>query len=397
MANELVFNNELLQIFHKQWKQEELTVAEDHLLKQWLSASPYHEQALQQVTNEDWLASNLAGFAAKDPERIWQLVQTNLKQNISARRIHFLKTTWFRYAAAIIVMLGIGGYLWFNNTTSNPINHTNPTHPNSDIAAGSNKATLRLADGNIIILENKDNGKTVTELSRIATGAGVLGENSAASKMRPSAQPTRANEANAFNSITTPKGGQYRLVLPDGSKVWLNAASSITYPTAFSGNERTVSITGEAYFEVSQNAHKPFSVKTYKDKIMVLGTSFNINSYTDEPGVKTTLLEGSVKIGNKILKPSEAYINGEIVPTNSQQDLAWKNGWFSFNQADLPTVMRQLSRWYNVEVEYAGAIPDRKFNGEIGRQLTLTQVLNGLTATSIKYKIENGNKIIILP
>jgi ferric-dicitrate binding protein FerR (iron transport regulator) len=196
--------------------------------------------------------------------------------------------------------------------------------------------------------------------------------------------------------MTSPRGGQYKLILPDGTKVWLNAASSITYPTIFAEDRRVVSITGEVYFEVTKNARKPFTVRTYSDEITVLGTSFNVNSYTDEAMVKTSLLEGSVRINKQVLKPGEAYINGKIMSTSLEQDLAWKNGFFSFNKADLPTVMRQLSRWYNVDVKYEGVIPKRAYSGEIERSLTLRQVLEVLSQTRIKYKIEQGNVITIL-
>jgi ferric-dicitrate binding protein FerR (iron transport regulator) len=207
-----------------------------------------------------------------------------------------------------------------------------------------------------------------------------------------------------YNTLSTPKGGQYQLILPDGSKVWLNAASSIRYPTAFVGNSRIVEITGEAYFEVMHNSKVPFEVKTRSQVIEDIGTSFNVNAYTDEAAIRTTLLEGAVKVDNVVLKPGEQAEadNGTqkitvIKGVDIQRAVAWKNGIFSFKDADLKTVMRQLARWYNVDVEYEGAVPGGSFGGDIGRGLTLSQVLEGLAETRVKYKITEGNKIIIQP
>jgi len=198
------------------------------------------------------------------------------------------------------------------------------------------------------------------------------------------------------------------LTLPDGTRVWLNAASSLTYPTSFSGNERRVSVTGEAYFEVAHNQQLPFRVSVNnRTTIEVLGTHFNVNAYSDEASISTTLLEGKVKVmaGKKfqMLSPGQqAQVSASMdLRWNKNADLretiAWKNGAFSFNQADLPTVLRQLSRWYNIQVEYLGKIPEAKFTGEIGRSLTLDQVLKGLAKTRINYRIETGNKLLIMP
>ncbi len=188
--------------------------------------------------------------------------------------------------------------------------------------------------------------------------------------------------------MSTPRGGQYQLKLPDGSKVWLNAASSITYPTAFTGDNREVKITGEAYFDVVKNESKPFVVKTYKDRVIVLGTEFNINSYTDEGFIKTSLVEGTVKINQTLLKPGQAYINGKILETDLSKDLAWKNGLFSFENADIQSVMRQLARWYDVEVKFKGSISTDQFSGKLGRNLALSQVMRLLRVARVNYEIE---------
>lgn len=297
-----------------------------------------------------------------------------------AHRVHFLHSTWLRYAAAIIIVLGVGAYLWFNNNSSIPITAKNQqtSIQAKEVMPGSNKAILTLASGKKVELSEASNGRLI--------------------------QPGDVE-------ISTPKGGQYMVVLPDGTKAWLNAASSIKFPAAFSSKQRLVEITGESYLEVAPDKTKPFFVTLRKgqDKettIQVLGTSFNVNAYEDEEANKITLLEGSIKITasanfssshpGKILKPGEAYINGKVIEDNIEQAVAWKNGWFSFTQADLPTVMRQLARWYKLEIVYEGKIPTMKFNGKIDRNLNLSQVLNGLARTRVKYRVEDGNKIVIL-
>ncbi|MBO9574092.1 MAG: FecR family protein, partial [Chitinophagaceae bacterium] len=198
----------------------------------------------------------------------------------------------------------------------------------------------------------------------------------------------------ATNTMSTPRGGQYQLTLPDGSKVWLNAASSIRYPVTF-GKTREVSITGEAWFEVAQNKSAPFIVKTITDEITVLGTSFNINSYSDEPAVKTSLAEGSIKINNKILKPGQAYINNQIISTNLAHDLAWKNNVFRFDSEDLPSILRQLSRWYDLDITNNSNIKS-KFTGIISRNVNADEVLHMLEQTGkVHFKIEDRKIIVI--
>jgi ferric-dicitrate binding protein FerR (iron transport regulator) len=196
--------------------------------------------------------------------------------------------------------------------------------------------------------------------------------------------------------LTTPRGGQYQLTLPDGSRVWLNAMSSITYPVLFSEKERKVNITGEVYFEVEKKPGHPFIVNTRAESITVLGTHFNIRAYENEGDVKTSLLEGSVKVADKILDPGQAYVDGNVLTTDTEQDVAWKNGYFNFDGADLKTVMQQLERWYDIEVVYKGQSSPGKyqFHGEMQRSLRLSQVIRILNAMEIQFSIE-GKKLIV--
>jgi transmembrane sensor len=310
-------------------------------------------------------------------------------------------------AAAAVFLVGSGIYLLGHppRKAAQPLANNQP--PAKDIAPGGNRAFLTLGNGQKIMLDSADNGilaqqgnATVTKLSN-----GQVAYATSGTPSRTSASPS--SPTTLYNTMSTPAGGQYRLSLPDGTRVWLNSSSSITYPVAFTGTERHVRITGEAYFEVTKNIAMPFRVATGNTSVYVLGTSFNISAYTDETSINTTLVEGVVRIGTdkgqKVLAPGQ---QGQVAPdggikwephANVEQAVAWKNGIFSFRDADIRTIMRQLSRWYNVEVSYAGALPAGDFSGEIGRSLTLTQVLNGLSQEKVHYRIETGNKIVILP
>lgn len=298
-------------------------------------------------------------------------------------------------AAASVLLLGLSAIFLYRSKPL-PANGTQV----ADIAPGKQGAILTLSDGTQLVLDSLGNGTIAAQ-----KGAEVILQNK-----RLAYKLTGETGGNvAYNIINTPKGRQFQVDLPDGTSVWLNAASSIRYPTSFSGQERRVMITGEVYFEVAKNAQSPFRVIVNKStEIVVLGTSFNVNAYTDEASINTTLLMGSVRVSagsasSVVLQPGQqAQISGaQNIKVDKNVDeaqaVAWKDGLFAFENADVPTVMRQLARWYNVEVEYAGAVPVRSFNGKIGKSLQLTQVLRLLTKTRIKYTIEGNSKIIILP
>jgi transmembrane sensor len=293
-------------------------------------------------------------------------------------RVHLLKTAWVRYAAAIIVLFGIGAYLWNTGQKRAPAStaETSAKVVKNDIRPGSDRAVLTLSNGEQVQL-NRATAETIHD--------GTLSiENNKGQLIYTQTDMV------ATNTMSTPKGGQYQLTLADGTKVWLNAASSITYPTAFTGTSREVSITGEAYFEVARNPQQPFIVKTPKDEITVLGTEFNINAYHDEASVKTSLIDGSVKISNVTLKPGQAYTNGTVVITNLEQDVAWKNGIFNVENLTVEQAMRQISRWYNVEIIYDNGPIKTRLSGKIDRNLTLMDLLQGLEGMGATFKlIEN--------
>lgn len=310
-------------------------------------------------------------------------------------------------AASIILLLTAAIYFFLNQSSSAEKQKAtaivSPTLSN-DIVPGGNKAVLTLDDGTTIILDSAANGIISTqgniEVEKLENGLLAYTING---------KTITESEDAFYNTITTPRGGQYRITLSDGTKVWLNAASSIRFPIVFMGNERKVTVTGEAYFEVAHNTAKPFKIKAADSEVEVLGTHFNINAYDDEAAIKTTLLEGKVKVlalsnqngvQTKFLTPGQQSIiakSGSInVLSNAdtEEAVAWKNGRFQFKSADLKSIFRQISRWYNVDVEYKGDM-DLRFTGQLTRSDNVSKVFEKLKLTGeVNFKIE-GKKIIV--
>ncbi len=308
------------------------------------------------------------------------------------------RTGWRNIAAAAAIVTAIGAAAYYATLhKSGKIAETvKVTERPADIKPPqTNRATITMAGGKTVYLDSAVNGTLAvqgnTQLVRLDDGQIAY---------RGSAK------ALIYNTLTNPRGSKIiNMTLSDGSRVWLNAGSSVTYPVAFIGNERKVSITGEAYFEVAHDITKPFTVSKGDLQVEVLGTRFNINAYDDESDTKITLLQGSVKVKNgkkeSMLQPGQqAQVASAIKivsDTDVEQVMAWKNGLFVFDRAGIQDVMRQLARWYDLEVHYEGDIPKGKFKGEISKDLSVSQVLNGLTATRIHFTMERGNRITILP
>lgn len=301
------------------------------------------------------------------------------------RGVYFLKTTWLRYAAAIILLLSaITFYYTFNDKSQpgNKVVQNVPPPVSRDILPGSNRAILTLSNGQQVELNNATSETIKDGILSIKNNDGQLSYKDAGIV--------------AINTMSTPAGGQYKLTLSDGTKVWLNAASSITYPTAFTGKTREVSVSGEAYFEVAKNQQQPFIVKAGEDAITVLGTSFNVNYYPGESRHKTSLADGAIKVNNNILQPGEAYSKGKITKTDIAQDISWKNGVFDFENMNIQEAMNRLARWYNLEIIYKdGKIPGIRFGGKMDMGLKLSQVLEALKESGLQFKIEAENKLII--
>jgi ferric-dicitrate binding protein FerR (iron transport regulator) len=274
--------------------------------------------------------------------------------------------------------------------------------PKDDIVPGGNKAVLTLANGKKINLTDVNIGtlaeQSNVQITKIADGQLVYNV--------LSDQKVIDDQMNQNNTIETPRGGRYQMRLPDGTNVWLNSASRLTFPSSFSSlSKRKVELSGEAYFEVAKDKSRPFVVKTILQEVEVLGTHFNISSYEDESSVKTTLIEGSVKIvakngSDKILKPGQqSVLTADNITVENisegQQALAWKNDQFVFESNDIQYVMRMISRWYNVEVEYVGTIPENRFGGAISKFENISEVLKSLESTGrVKFKIE-GRRILV--
>lgn len=300
---------------------------------------------------------------------------------------------WLAAASVILVLMAVGYWMLNKKETSTPLTvKTQEQQPANDIPPGGTGAILTLSNGQQLVLDSAQNGVLAQQ-----GNAQVMKENGQIAYKRAG-----ENTELVYNTVSTPKGRQYKLVLSDGTEVWLNAASSITYPAVFTGKERSVSITGEAYFEVA-SSKIPFIVKKGITEVQVLGTHFNVNAYDDEPDLKVTLLEGSVRVKSNetaLLEPGEqaSVSNNAIMvkPANPDQAVAWRNGIFFLQDSDIPSIMRQIARWYDVEVVYQGAMPRRHFGGTISRDVPLQNLLQALEINKVHCRLE-GRKLIVLP
>jgi len=293
---------------------------------------------------------------------------------------------WPRLAAAasIILCLSFGGYYFLNKKQSGQT-----AYYKNDIPPGHSQATLTLANGQKILLTKGLYTKLAQGTTAIQISNGVTYISGVAAKV---------NKTIAYNTLSTAIGEQspYPLILPDGSKVWLNAKSSITFPTAFSGGQRVVKITGEALFEVAHNAKHPFKVETEKQTIEDIGTTFDVNAYTDEPATKTTLVEGKVKVNDMLLEPGQQSDGTHLKGVNTSRYIAWKNNDFYFENDNIQTIMRELSRWYNIEVSYEGNITSDDFDAQISRNKNISAVLQILENTKgVRFKIE-GRRVTVI-
>ncbi|TKC58503.1 DUF4974 domain-containing protein [Pedobacter hiemivivus] len=341
-------------------------------------------------------------FAPETLEMVYQRIkqENSLHQEgLGLTVVRNKRYTWIAAAAAIFIFLSVGIYINHLKQTSTATDHY---IAKSTIHPGTNKAILTLSDGKKIFLDDMHKGK-------IAQQSGIVIEKMKSGELNYVASSTSeqaADKALTYNTINIPRGGQYQVNLPDGTKVWLNAASALVYPVIFKGTERLVKLTGEAYFEVAKNKSKPFKVATANQTIEVLGTHFNVNAYADETSVNTTLLEGSVKIIlsssalSQVISPGQqARVNTKInvYPVDTEEAVAWKNGLFMFNKETIQSVMRQISRWYDVEVEYKGEIAAKGFWGTIPRDKDLTYVLKVLEETGVAHFKLIGRRIVVMP
>lgn len=311
---------------------------------------------------------------------------------------------WKSYAAAITLLILIcgTGYFYLNQqkkTSSKVKIAIRQKALKGDLAPGSNKARLTLSDGSVILLDSAHNGTIGQQgnvsIQKVANGTLSYHGNKT------------SHLAAVYNEMTTPRGGTYQITLADGTRVWLNAATSLRFPTAFPGHTREVSVKGEAYFEVAKNAHKPFLVHTDKETIRVLGTHFNVNAYQDEPVYRTTLLEGKVKVKSKGSAGMEAELSpgqqATVQPSGKlsinlhpdlEQVTGWKDGKFIFRSTDFRTILRLISRWYDADIVYQGE-ENPVFTGQLSKQLPVSKVFAMLSLTNALHYTITGNKIIV--
>jgi transmembrane sensor len=367
------------------------------------AAEPSFEEELPLLLKTQWdTLQATEDFTLEDRQLLAQSITDRYPAEQAApvrpvHRVHFLRK-WGWAAAAAILILSVGAYLFTTNKkTAQPADRL---VKNVDIPPGKDGAVLSLADGSQVLLDTIKNGTIALQggaIAKVVNGA-LLYEAS--------------GDEVVYNTMSTPRGKQYHVILPDGTEVWLNAASSIRYPTVFKGKQRTVTMTGEAYFEVASlpltpsggggtKGRMPFIVDVDgKAEVEVLGTHFNVDAYDNNTALSTTLLEGLVKVNGTTITPGQqARITNVLKVVNNadtEKVMAWKNGLFNFEGATLEEVMKQLERWYDIEVVYEKGVPDIEFGGEMTKNISLKGLLLVLEKSDIHFRLE-GRRLIVLP
>lgn len=373
-------------------------------LARWIAAQPNDDEVLP-VLETAWQHHHAD---AQLPEATSELILSALFQQpdradepTGVVRSLYPARFWWRAAAAVVLVAGLGlaSYSWLHRTGRTELAQAKPAAPAkpADAAPGGNKAMLTLGDGSVIVLDSAQNG--------------ALGRQGSATILKPASGELVYTAAGAktgavvYNTITTPNGGQYQVRLPDGTEAWLNAASSLRFPTAFVGSERRVFVSGEVYFEVAHDAGKPFRAQVQDMDVTVLGTHFNLMAYANERTIRTTLLEGRVTVtqaGRTVsLRPGQqARLTQDraslkvVDGVDTDEVVAWKNGQFQFDDASLSDIMRQVERWYNVDVVYEGTPPAGHFTGKLSRNTNLSAMLRIFTLSDIRYRLDEKQLII---
>lgn len=391
---------ENIEILINKYLKGTITDAEKLILNEW-----YHSfNDSETEVNSSWEDTEQL-LSGRIKARLLETIQNENPQITSRRR-----RKWQVPAAAILLILvSFSAYFFYTTKSGKPqIAQASPGNvkPKTDLTPGGNKAILTLADGSHILLDSASNG-TLSKQGNIKIRKL---NNGLIDYIINSELVTPGNEV-LYNTIATPRGGEYQVTLSDGTKVWLNAASSIRFPVSFTGKERKVVITGEAYFEVAKNKAMPFKVEANNSEIEVLGTHFNVNAYDDEAYIKTTLLEGKVKISSPALaatKEPKFLLPGQQADVNKQgkisildnadteEAVAWMHGYFQFKSADLKAILRQISRWYDADIVYNGNV-NLHFTGQLNKKMNVSKVFETLALTNeVHFKID-GKKIIVSP
>ncbi|HEV7620883.1 MAG TPA: FecR domain-containing protein, partial [Flavisolibacter sp.] len=382
-------------------------------LEAWLADSETNRLLFSEINDPNLIAEYLDKIGQFDEEGTWKKIIAYQKQsapltNKTAKKSTHLKNKvlslfplygikWKMYAAAavLILCLSTGIILYWQMSSRHSAVAENKAIDN-DILPGKDQAILTLADGKRIVLDSNSNGTIAKQ-----GGITIINLKGKLNYKNTKQVPNTA----VYNTIETGRGNQYEIMLADGSIVWLNASSSLRFPASFTGNERNVTLTGEGYFSVAKDINRPFTVLFNNTSVKVLGTEFNVMAYTDEPGgTQTTLIRGSVSINQgqhqmKLVPGKMAVVNDSGIRINSNVDIeqviAWKNGQISLNNADLKMVMRQISRWYDVEVKYEGPVNQIHIGGFVDRNVNLNAILDFLSENGVHIK-RKGRELIIL-
>ena len=368
-----------------------ITSDERILLEEWAKLHPDNRELLSQIKDESWLREELETFNRLAPKDI-ETESLILSHKIIKSKPKTIRSLWRRYAsvaAVLLVAFSIGIYSYFyNRDTSINTDSTRVNISQNSVVPGSNRATLTTDAGETVVLSEIHSGLIVGDTLIYEDGSVI------------------STSKTSFATLSTPRGGQYAVTLPDGTKVWLNASSSLRYPTRFTGTDRRVFLTGEAFFEVAHNVDQPFIVDTDLQMLQVLGTVFNINAYADERQIATTLVEGKIAVRKKgagdspvVLRPGQQSLMDDkavkIVAVDVQEEIAWKDGKFVFYNSAIQAVMRQLARWYDVEIVYLDDVSAISFTGSLSRSAPLTDILEDIALTeSVNLKLE-GRRIIV--
>jgi transmembrane sensor len=402
----------------------ELSASERQTLNEWLDKQdPSTLEFFGDVTDRSQLDKDLQAYSAIDVNKALKDVQKRIASSQPGAEGEIMDSPPRRRKFALLAMTILGilfasavMFIYLRTKRKTTIDNVPVAQQlKNDVAPGSDKAVLTLADGSQITLDKAANGQLArqgaTQVMKL--DAGKLAYNTASSKEQAPIQI-------AYNTISTPRGGQYQVLLPDGSKVWLNAASSLRFPTAFSGKERRVELSGEAYFEISQNPSLPFKVSiappsrsdngggagTYTPlEVEVLGTAFDVEAYAEDGDQRATLVSGAVKVINgaaqSVLKPGQqARVKNtpgaalQVAHVDTDEITAWKDGKFLFQSATIESIMRQLARWYDVDVKYEGEKPVQRLTGNVSRNNNLSDILRVLEISGYHFEIQ-GRMIVV--
>lgn len=382
-----------------------------HLIEKYLDGTitPEEEETLMawyqdhNETEVEWLSENVD---EEEDVRARMLLRLQQQINVPVTGHTAVKPRWYYIpaAACIAVILGLAGFFYYQQL-QRPAQQPHIAKAVNAIVPGGNKAILMLDNGDQVVLEDAQNGIISQQ------GKAAVNKTDSGSLLYNTINGSTGSTI-VYNTLVTPYGGQYRITLQDGTSVWLNAGSSLRFPASFPGNERNVTLTGEAYFEVAKDKSRPFYVTVNGASgapmtVRVLGTHFNVNAYPDEQQHIVTLLEGSVKVGcgkaDALLAPGkEAILNRtsgkiNVKDGDTEAAIAWKNGYFLFDNEKIESIMKQISRWYNVEVSYQGDVSGKAIGGSLPRSKNVTEVLSMLELTgTVHFKIE-GRRIIVMP